>query len=153
MHPEHVAEINSVIKKVSSDVENMKFNTAISAMMMFVNKIYQHKFLSRNEFAIFLKLLYPFAPHFAEEMNERLGFEQMICKSSWPKILKDDSKKFVKLPVQINGKMKDLVVVEENCSQQQVLNEIGKNERLASLTCGGIKKVIFVPNKIINLIV
>lgn len=153
VHTEHITDLNNIIEKVTTDINSVKFNTAISALMTFVNKIYQDKYLSKEEFRILLKLLYPFAPHFAEEMNEQLGFSEYICLSSWPEIMEDNSVKQINLPVQINGKMKGTILVNENTSQEEVLKLIKQNERFAQFVSGEVKKIIFVPNKIINIIV
>lgn len=153
VHKEHITMLNELINKVSFDIENLKFNTAISALMTFVNTVYQDKYLSKTEFVEFLTLLYPFAPHFSEEMNEIIGNKTYLCKSSWPKVREDNSKKQIKLPIQVNGKLKDLLVVEENISQDEILKLIQDNSKLSQYLAGGIKKVIYVKNKIINLIV
>jgi len=153
IHPEHVTSLNDIISKVTEDIKLLKFNTAISALMTFVNKIYQDKFISHCEFKEFLTLLYPFAPHFSEELNEQLGETTYICKSAWPEVKEDNSIKTINLPVQINGKMRDTIKINENTSQEEVLNAVKQNEKLASYLTGEIKKVIFVPNKIINIIV
>ena len=153
VHGEHITMLNELINKVTNDINTLKFNTAISALMTFVNNIYQDKYLSKVEFSEFLQLLYPFAPHFAEEMNEIIGNTTYICKSNWPVEKEDNSKKMINLPIQVNGKMKELIKVEFDISQDEVLKIIENNEKLSGLIAGGIKKVIFVPNKIINLIV
>lgn len=153
VHPEHVGAINEIINKVTSDIDALKFNTAISSLMTFINIIYQDKFISKTEFRVFLQMLYPFAPHFAEEMNERLGNKEMLCESSWQKPFEDNTIKTIKLPVQVNGKMRDLVLVKETATQDEVLEEIKKNEKLSGYLVGEIKKIIFVPTKIINIIV
>ena len=145
--------LNDIISKVTGDINTLKFNTAISALMTFVNNIYQDKYISRQEFIEFLTLLYPFAPHFSEEMNERLKNKTYLCKSNWPSLKEDNSKKQIKLPVQINGKMKELIVIDEGLSSDEVIEKIKENEKLNALVSGGIKKVIYVQNKIINLIV
>ena len=153
IHPEHITALNGIIEKVTKDISSLKFNTAISALMTFVNTIYQDKFISRAEFRDFLTVLYPFAPHFAEEMNETLGYKEYICKTDWPKVREDNSVKFINLPVQINGKMRDVLRVEENTSQEKVVELIKAHEKLSAYIIGDIKKVIFVPNKIVNIIV
>ena len=144
IHTEHIADLNTIIEKVSEDINTVKFNTAVSALMTFVNKIYQDKYLSKDEFRVFLQLLYPFAPHFAEEMNERLGFKEYICLSSWPKVMEDNSIKQINLPVQVNGKMKGTILVNENTTQEEVLKLIKQNDRFAQFVSGEIKKVIFI---------
>lgn len=153
IHKEHVAKINEIITKVTNDINSLKFNTAISSLMTFVNNIYNDKYISRQEFVEFLQLLYPFAPHFCEELNEQIGNKTYLCKSNWPTVKQDDSKKIINLPVQINGKMKELVKIEQDMTQEQVLDILKKNEKLMPFVEGGVKKIIFVPNKIINLIV
>ena len=153
IHAEHIADLNTIIEKVTGDINTVKFNTAISALMTFVNKVYQDKYLSKEEFRILLQLLYPFAPHFAEEMNEQLGFKECICLSSWPKVMEDDSIKQINLPIQVNGKMKGTILINENTSQQEILEIIKNHERFSQFVSGDIKKIIFVPNKIINIIV
>lgn len=153
VHTEHISALNGLISKVTSDINSLKFNTAISSLMTFVNTVYQDKFISKQEFIEFLQLLYPFAPHFAEEMNELIGNKQYICKSTWPALKEDNSVKYINLPVQINGKMRDVVKVKEDCSQEEAIEIIKKNDKLINYIQAGFKKVIFVKNKIINFIV
>ena len=153
VHPEHVTALNTIIEKVTSDITALKFNTAISSLMTFVNNIYQDKFISKAEFRDFLVALYPFAPHIAEEINEVLGFKEYICKTEWPKLREDKSVKYINLPIQVNGKMRDVLRIEENTPQDKVLEAIKAHEKLSTYVSGEIKKVIFVPNKIINIIV
>ncbi len=153
VHPEHIADLNVIIDKVTNDILSLKFNTAISSLMTFVNKIYQDKFISREEFRIFLTLLYPFAPHIAEEINEILGFKTYICKSKWIDKLQDDSVKNIAFPVQINGKMRGTIEIAENSEQDVVFEKIKKNDKFASYLITPVKKIIFVKNKIINIIV
>ena len=86
-------------------------------------------------------------------MNERLGFSTYICKSNWPEVREDNSIKTINMPVQINGKMRDTIAVREDINQEQALEIINQNERLKGYIEGGIKKVIFIPKKIINIIV
>jgi len=121
--------------------------------MTFVNNIYQDKFISKVEYKEFLTLLYPFAPHLCEEMNEVVGFKDYICKSVWPTIREDNTIKTINMPVQINGKMRDTISVKEDVTQDEALEIINQNEKLKGYIEGGIKKVIFVPKKIINIIV
>lgn len=152
VHKEHVSSLNTIIEKVTNDILTLKFNTAISSLMTFVNNIYQDKYISKTEFKEFLTLLYPFAPHLAEELNEGLGFGY-ICKASWPQVREDNSVKTINLPVQINGKMRDTIEVREDVSQDEALEIIKQNAKLNTYIEAGIKKVIFVPKKIINIIV
>ena len=152
VHPEHISSLNTIIEKVTNDILTLKFNTAISSLMTFVNTIYQDKYISKTELKEFLTLLYPFAPHLSEELNQGLGFEY-ICKASWPQVREDNSVKTINLPVQINGKMRDTIEVREDISQDEALEIIKQNAKLNTYIESGIKKVIFVPKKIINIIV
>jgi leucyl-tRNA synthetase len=152
VHKEHISSLNTIIEKVTNDILTLKFNTAISSLMTFVNTIYQDKYISKTELKEFLTLLYPFAPHLSEELNQGLGFGY-ICKSSWPQVREDNSVKTINLPVQINGKMRDTIEVREDISQDEALEIIKQNAKLNTYIESGIKKVIFVPKKIINIIV
>ena len=154
IHPQHSLILNETIVKVSNDIETQKYNTAISQLMTFTNAIYNDKYISKEEYKIFLTLLYPFAPHMAEEMNEKIGNTTYICKSSWPKELKVVAKKIINMPVQINGKMRGTVEMEENLDQETAINIILENEKIQGLLKDvEIVKTIFVPNKITNFIV
>ena len=154
IHPQHSLILNETIVKVTNDIETQKYNTAISQLMTFTNTIYNDKYISKEEYKTFLTLLYPFAPHMAEEMNERIGNETYICKSTWPKELKVVAKKIINMPVQINGKMRGTVEMEENLDQETAINIILENEKIQNLLKDvEIVKTIFVPNKITNFIV
>ena len=154
IHPQHSLILNETIIKVTNDTETQKFNTAISALMTFVNAIYADKYISKEEYKIFLTLLYPFAPHTAEELNEKIGNTTYICKSAWPKELKVVAKKIINMPVQVNGKMRGTVEMEENLDQETAINIILENEKIKNiLKDQTIVKTIFVPNKITIFIV
>ena len=148
----HIGALNSLIGSVNSGIDSLKFNTSISSLMTFVNIIYQDKTISKAEFRLFLQLLYPFAPHFAEEINELLGFKEFLCQSSWPTTMEDNSIKQINLPIQVNGKMKGTILVNENTPQNEVIETLKQNERFAQFVRGEIKKIIFIPNKIMNII-
>ena len=115
------ALVHKTIKKVSDDIENMKFNTAIAALMTLTNQFYD-KGVNRAEFQTLLLLLSPFAPHIVEELWERFGLEGMACTSSWPAY--DESKTIaseVTIAVQVGGKLKATVTVPMNSDQEAVL--------------------------------
>lgn len=152
IHEEHITKLNSAIEKVTSDIENFKFNTAISCLMSLANDFIADGYLSKKECRIYLQLLYPFAPHSAEELNERIGFAEHLCKSSWPKTMEDNSVKMVKIAVQANGKLKTVLTVQENATREEVLKLVEEDEKTSAMLKIA-KKVIFVPNKIVNLVV
>ena len=153
VHPEHADDINTIITKVTEDIDTLKYNTAIASLMTFVNKIYNDKYISKEEFNIMLTLLYPFAPHFAEELNEMLGNKTMLCKTTWPTPVESVGVKKIKMPIQVNGKVRDVIEIEENTSKDDVIAIAKASEKIAVCLEGiNIINVIFVPNKIVNII-
>lgn len=153
-HPEHIDSINDIISKVTEDIDTLKYNTAIACLMTFVNKIYNDKYISKTELTTLLTLLYPFAPHFSEELNERIGNKTMLCKSSWPKTLESKGIKVLNIPVQVNGKVRAVINMEENTKEDLALALAKTNEKIDECLKGHeIVKTIFVPNKIINFII
>lgn len=149
---EHIYEMNRLIKKVSEDLENLRLNTAISALMIFMKKVREDKFISREELKNFLVLLNPLAPHITSEMFERV-FGGSILGESWPKydpkFLQED---VMNLPVQVNGKFVRTIAVDKDIQKDAILSEI--EAKHADILAGAtVNKVIYVPGKIVNLIV
>ncbi|MBQ0009958.1 MAG: class I tRNA ligase family protein, partial [Ruminococcus sp.] len=147
--------IHKAVKKVSSDIEQMKFNTAIAAMMTLVNEIYDAGTLTTDELGVFVRILCPFAPHICEEMWEKLGGEGLCSLAPWPTY--DESKTVdasVNVAVQIGGKTKEVISVPVDCDQAAALAAAKENPHVASLLAGKeIVKEIYVKNKIINFVV
>ena len=147
------ALIHKTIKKVSDDIENMKFNTAIAALMTLTNQFYD-KGANQAEFQTLLQLLSPFAPHMADELWEQLGFAGMASTSAWPAY--DESKTVaseVTIAVQVGGKLKTTVTVPTGSDQEAVLAVVTAEPKIVKLMEGkDIVKVIHVPNKLVNLI-
>ena len=150
---ENEALLHKTIKKVSDDIENMKFNTAIAALMTLTNQFYD-KGVNQAEFRTMLQLLSPFAPHLAEELWERFGWEGMASTSAWPAY--DESKTVaseVTIAVQVGGKLKTTVTVATDSDQDAVLAAVTAEAKIAKLMEGKeLVKVIHVPNKLVNLI-
>ncbi|MEA3399365.1 MAG: leucine--tRNA ligase [Patescibacteria group bacterium] len=141
--------LHKTIKKVSEDIESMNFNTAISSMMMFINEV-EKKGIGEKEFNIFLKLFSPFAPHLTEELFKG---KESIHLSDWPKydkikIIEDE----IKIAVQVNGKVRSEIIVIKDEDEEAVKAKANK-EILGWIEGKDIKKVIYVPNKIINIVV
>jgi len=147
---EHIYEINNLIKKVSSDIEDLKLNTAIAALMSFVKKVKEDKFITKEELRIFLILLNPIAPHITSEMYEII-FNKEITDDIWPKY---DSnyleKNIINLPIQINGKMKKTIEVEKTINEEELINKIKKI--YPTLIQSDSYKVIYKEGKIVNII-
>ena len=150
--------IHKAIKKVSEDIEAMKFNTAIAALMALVNDFYANG-ASRGDMKALLLMLSPFAPHLAEEQWQQMGFAaetgKMACQNPWPEY--DESKTIdatVEMAVQVLGKLKGTVIVPMDSDQDMVVAEALKNEKVARIAEGRqIVKVILVKNKLVNLII
>jgi len=147
--------LHKLIRKVGEDIEAMKFNTAIAAMMEFVNLVYREGRIARDQAERLVLLLAPFAPHIAEELWQRLGHEQSLAYEPWPeydeKLVADET---LTLPVQINGKVRGSIEVPAEAGEDEVFETALRSERIASLVEGkAIVKRIYVPKKIVNLVV
>ncbi|MGN1002235.1 MAG: leucine--tRNA ligase [Oscillospiraceae bacterium] len=146
-------EVHKTIKKVSEDIDGMKFNTAIAAMMSLVNQFYEHA-PSRGDIKALLALLSPFAPHITEELWEIQGFEGLCSLAPWPKY--DESKTVdneKEIAVQVNGKLKSTVIIPMDAEDETVLSIVYANEKIAKLMEGmQVVKTIVVKNKLVNLI-
>ncbi len=149
------SDFHKTIKKVTEDIEAMKFNTAIAAMMTLLNKIYEAGTLTRDELYTFISLLSPFAPHVCEEINEWLGKSEMLATSPWPTY--DEAKTVdatIEIAVQICGKLRATVVIPADASKDDMLAAAKANERIAELIDGAtIVKEICVPGKLVNIVV
>lgn len=153
--PQLETMFHKTVKKVSLDIEAMKFNTAIAQLMTLINEIYDCGSLTRDELEIFIKLLSPFAPHICEEIWETLGNLGFVSVAAWPEW--DESKTvdaMVEYAVQILGKLRGTVTVPADADRVLVLETAKKSERIAPLLQGKqIVKEIFVPGKLVNLVV
>lgn len=145
--------LHTAIKKVTADIDNTKFNTAVSAIMILVNEIYNAKKLGRDDYKDLILLVSPFAPHLANELFEKLGFGDYE-KTSWP--ILDESKLVLsemEIPVQVNGRVRGVVKVSTDATQDQIVEAAKENPEISKNITGDIKKVIYVPKKILNIIV
>ena len=150
----HMASTHKMIKKVSADYESTGFNTAIAAMMGYVNEVYGDGYITKGELETLLTLLYPVAPHVTEEINEAIGNKTLIAEGKWPeydeKMLVSDE---VEIPVQILGKLKGVVTLPRTATQQDAEAAVMSSPIAANFEGKTIVKVIYVPGKIINFIV
>jgi leucyl-tRNA synthetase len=150
---ENEAAVHRTIKKVSGDIEEMKFNTAIAAMMTLVNQFYEHR-PSRGDMKAFLELLSPFAPHIAEELWEIQGYGGMALAQAWPAYDESKTLEAVKeLAVQVNGKLRSTVTVPADEEDAAVVEAAKADPKIQRLLEGmEVVKTIVVKNKLINLI-
>jgi leucyl-tRNA synthetase len=149
------ALIHETIKKVSGDIEEMGFNTAVSSMMVLTNSLDKKEKISRFEFESLLKLLAPFAPHISEELWNTLGNKGSIHKEEWPRF---DESKLVRdeftLAVQVNGKMRATLTVSKEESEEKIKKMALEMPEIVKWLSGNEpKKVIVVPGKIISIVV
>ena len=147
--------LNKTIKKVSEDIEQLKFNTAVSSLMILVNEMEKQEFIPAIHYSKFLILLSPFAPHLAEELWQRAGFEGFCCQQKWPKydpdLVKEEK---ITLVIQINGKVRDRIEIEASTPEEKIKELALSREKIKKWIDGKkIKKVIFVPNRLINFVV
>lgn len=147
---------HQTIKKVTEDFETLKFNTAIAQLMTLSNALRAKERVTRMEWKTFLLLLNPVAPHLTEELWERAGFTGHIATDgTWPEYQDDKlSENYAEMPIQINGKVRGKVVLPLKATQEQAVEAAQKEESIARYLEGKkLVKVIFVPNKILNLVV
>ena len=146
---------NETIKKVTNDYETLNFNTAISQIMILVNAMYKEEYFSFNMANTLLKLLNPIAPHITEELWNRIGNKTLLANEVWP--IFDESKiinKFIKIAVQINGKVRGTIEISKDIEKNEILN-LAKREKNIEKHLDGKKiiKEIVIPGKIVNIVV
>ncbi len=147
--------LHKTIKKVTEDIEALHFNTAISAMMILINEFAKEEEISQNIFEILLKILSPFAPHIAEELWAQLGHNKSIFIEKWPEydpaLVKNE---MITLVIQMNGKVRDKIEVAADISEADAKTAALASEKIKSALAGKEpKKVIFVKNKLINIVI
>ena len=147
--------MHKTIKKVSDDIESMKFNTAIAAMMTLLNKIYNVGSITKKEFRDLLIILNPFAPHVTEELYQMIGCEGVLDEQEWvtydEALCKDDT---IEIVCQINGKVKSKLTIPTDAAKDDVIALAKADEAIVKATEGkNIVKEIYVPNKLVNLVV
>lgn len=145
-------KLHQTIKKVSFDFENLKFNTAIAAMMSLINDFYKAGKVTRGEFKTLITLLNPVAPHITEELWETLGYGGKLYEASWPEY--DEAKTVeatVEIAVQINGKTKVTMSIDKDMVKEEVI--LKAKEALGDKLKGQVVKEIYVPGRIVNIVV
>lgn len=147
--------LHKTIKKVSDDIENFKFNTAVSALMILVNEMDAQKYIGREQFEILLKLLAPFAPHVAEDMYKTvLKKEGSIHTAEWP--IYDEQKTIeneMEIAIQINGKTKMMMTFTKDAGEEEIVTGIRQNEMMQKYFEHEPKKIIYVKGRLVNFVV
>ena len=153
--PELETIMHKTVKKVTCDIEDMKFNTAIAAMMTLLNIIIDNGSLTRDELKIFVKMLCPFAPHICEEIWHDLGETELCSLSAWPEY--DEAKTVdstVEIVVQVNGKLKARLNIAADISSEDAINTAKSDSKIAAEISGKtVIKEIYVPKKLVNIVV
>jgi leucyl-tRNA synthetase len=146
--------LHETIKKVGEDIESLSFNTAISKMMIFVNALQKAPEVRRSSVSSFIQILAPFAPHFAEELWERLGGQPSVLSTPWPTY--DPAQLTsgeVKVIFQVNGKLRGEARVPVGTTEDQALKIALANEKVAAFVAGKvIRRTIYVSGKILNIV-
>ncbi|MBL7142256.1 MAG: leucine--tRNA ligase [Candidatus Pacebacteria bacterium] len=147
--------VHKTIKKINEDLEDFKFNTAVSALMILANRFEIEEKISLSYYSLFLVILAPFAPHITEELWGQLGNKDSIHKQSWPKydkkLIKDD---MITLVVQVNGRVRDKIEVEADISEEKAKELAISSQNVKKWVQNKeIKKVIFVPRRLINIVI
>jgi len=152
---ELIRVVHETIKKVGEDIEKLSFNTAISQMMICTNAFTQAGTVPQKEFIEFLTILNPFAPHLSEEIHERIGGKGLLSEGEWPEY---DEQALIRteceLVVQVNGKLRERIWIAMDASEEDAKALAFASEKIKELTDGKtLRKLIYVPGKIINLVV
>lgn len=144
--------LHRTIKKVTKDIEEMRFNTAISAMMVMINKI---KKVTKEQLKDIILLLAPFAPHICEEMWNNLGFLGSVSNAKWPKYSEEKLKEEeITLVVQVNGKVRDTIAVSANISDKEAEETARESEKIKKWIDGKkIKKIVVIKNKLVSIVI
>lgn len=147
--------MHQTIKKVTNDFDNMKFNTAISSLMILVNEMEKEPNITQKDYLTLLQLLNPSAPHVTEELNQLLGNDQPLCNSSWP--IYDEEKTIdenITIAVQVNGKVRATIEVNINDNEEQIKEKSLQEENVQRhIDNKEIIKVIVIKGKIVNIVV
>ena len=148
------SNFHKTIKKVSEDIENLKFNTAIASMMALLNDITATGKINKAEFKTLLILLNPFAPHITEELYQIVGFDGVLNQQKWVEY--DEAlcvDKSVEIVVQVNGKIKTKLTIPVDADKDTVLELAKKDDKVATSIEGkNLLKQIYVPNKLVNFV-
>lgn len=145
---------NKTIAKINEDIENFRFNTAISALMVFFNEAGKLPQVSKNTFETFIKLLHPFAPHLTEEIWQLRGYPGFVVKSAWPTVnpdlLQDDT---VEIGVQVNGKVRDRIQIPSNAAKEEIEKlALASAKVQRNLEGYEVKKIIVVPGRMVSIV-
>ena len=146
---------HKTIKKVTSDIENLKYNTAIASLMTLLNEIYSAGQITKKELKTLICLLNPFAPHITEEINENLGGEKMLAETAWPTY--DEAKcvdSSIEIVVQLNGKVRAKIMIASDAESEEAIALAKSDEKIAAEIAGKtIVKELYVKGRLVNIVI
>ena len=147
----HIYALNRTIKKVGEDYENLRLNTAISSLMIFLKRVKEDGYITKEELRQFLILLNPLAPHITSEMYEII-FNAQILEEAWPKynekyLIEDE----IEIPIQVNGKLRTKITVSKDATEDEIKSKA--LEAVKSYVENGYKKIVYIPGRIFNIVV
>ena len=151
---EHISLLHETIKKITYDIDEFKFNTAISQLMIVTNTLSKADKISQNYLEKLIILIAPFAPHLAEEMWSLLGHKEMVYQTAeWPEYDEDMIvHETIMLPIQINGKVRGKIEIDPESKQEDIIKLVRDDEKIAKHLPDPIKKVIYINGKILNIV-
>jgi leucyl-tRNA synthetase len=147
--------LHQAIKKVEGDIENLRFNTAISAMMIFINLAIKKGRVTKETACTFMKILSPFAPHLVEEIWSMLGHNKTIAFEPWPEVNEEFLKEDIfEYPVSFNGKLRFKIKLPVSMDKDEIIKNVVADERAKKwLATGTMSNIIVVPNRIVNIVI
>ena len=146
--------LHKTIKKITGDIDGLAFNTAVAAMMSFVNEVYTAKSISNESLKKFAQILCPFAPHVANELFEQLGGEGLIEVSVWPQFDATlAANKEVSVAIQVNGKVRATIIISPEATEAEVVELARADERVTKYLITEPKKIIYVPGRMVSFVV
>ena len=152
--PEVTRTLHQVIKKITDDIEGFRFNTAVAALMTFANTVQEHGGISKDSFALFLRILVPFAPHVANELWEQLDMSGFVEQQAWPQadssLAAEDE---VTIAVQVNGKLRGTITMAIDAAEADVVTKARAEENVAKYLFDEPKKIVYVRGKLVNFVV
>ena len=147
--------VHKTIKKVTNDILNMKYNTAVSSLMILTGAYEKEESITKDDYKVLLSLLNPIAPHITEELNEQNKLGEMLAKMPWPTY---DEEKTIsntfEIGVQVNGKLRGSIITNEGESNEEILKKVYELDNIKRNIEGKtIIKEIVIPNKIVNIVI
>ena len=147
--------VHKTIKKVTCDILSLKFNTAVSSLMILTNDLDKKDFITKDDYRVLLTLLNPIAPHITEELNEKYNLGKPICESKWPEYDEEKMKdELIKMAVQVNGKVRGEIAITSDLDEDEIKNMALNEDNVKRHIAGKeVVKVIVIKNRVVNIVI